>query len=346
MHDNGVVLNKEQYNMRIPISFLDLVPIGEGQTAATAIAQSVQMAQMAEQCGFKRFWLAEHHNMPGIASAATSLLLCHLGNHTQRIRLGSGGIMLPNHSPLVIAEQFGTLESLFPNRIDLGLGRAPGSDLATADALHRTMEDSERFPDDVLELQAYLQSTNLNDTIRAIPGQGLNIPLWILGSSLYGAQMAAYFGLPYAFASHFAPQMLKQAIHVYRSTFRPSQSLAKPYVSIAANLLLSDSIEEARYQFTSKQQSFVQLRRGNAGLIPKPIKDMESYWNASEKDMAASALSCSFVGTVASQSLAIEHFLSEFAPDELIVTCGIYDQATRLKTLQYAQDLPMFSFES
>lgn len=331
--------------MKIPISFLDLVPVGEGQSIRTAIEQSVQMAQQSEACGFARFWLAEHHSTPAIASAATSLLLCHIGNHTQHIRIGAGGIMLPNHSPLIIAEQFGTLESLFPNRIDLGLGRAPGSDMQTAEALRRSFEDSERFPDDIVELQEYFQPYTTQNTVQAIPGVGLNIPLWILGSSLYGAQLAAYLGLPYAFASHFAPNMLKQAIEVYRQNFRPSAQLQKPYVSIAANLLLTESIEESQFQFTSKLQSFVHLHRNNRLPIPKPTKEMEAFWNEQEKTTATAALSCSFVGTVDSITPALNHFLQEFQPDELIVTCGIYDQQTRLQTLQLATELPQFSFE-
>ncbi len=330
--------------MSTSMSFLDLVPIGIDQSIATALAQSVQMAQTAEAVGFKRFWIAEHHNMTGIASAATSVVLCHLGNHTQKIRLGAGGIMLPNHSPLAIAEQFGTLETLFPNRIDLGLGRAPGSDHLTAEALHRSHEDSERFPDDVMQLQYYLQSQDTDDTVIAVPGRGLNIPLWILGSSLYGAQLAAYLGLPYAFASHFAPQMLKQAIEIYRQHFRPSSTLDKPHVSIAANLVLSDTVEDAQYHFSSKLQSFVLSRRNQRGPIPKPITNMDSFWNQREKAMALDSLSCSFIGTVESVTPTLTHFLNEYQPDELIVTCGIYEQEVRIKTLQHARHLPFITW--
>lgn len=330
--------------MPIPISLLDLVPVGEGQTTATAIQQCVELAQHAERTGFKRFWLAEHHNMEGIASAATSVLLCHIGNHTNTIRLGSGGIMLPNHSPLVIAEQFGTLATLFPNRIDLGLGRAPGSDMNTATALRRNHQDADRFPQDVMELHYYLNSDNANDSVKAYPGRNTRIPLWMLGSSLFGAQLAAHLGLPYAFASHFAPQMLKQAITIYRQQFQPSQQLNAPYVSIAANLVLSDSVEDAEFHFTSKQQSFTNLRRNAAGLTPKPIKDIEAFWSPTEKQSTNAALACSFIGTTQSVSPKIDEFLAEFEPDELIVTCGIYDQAARLKTLKYAAELPQFSF--
>ena len=330
--------------MKIPISLLDLVPVGEGLSIATAIKNSTELAQKAEKVGFKRFWLAEHHNMPSIASAATSVLLCHIGNHTNKIRLGSGGIMLPNHSPLVIAEQFGTLATLFPDRIDLGLGRAPGSDMTTATALRRSHQDSERFPQDVMELQYYLNSNNEKDNVKAFPGRGTQIPLWILGSSLFGAQLAAHLGLPYAFASHFAPQMLKHAVDIYRQQFKPSEQLDKPYVSIAANLVLSESVENDEYHFTSKQQSFTNLRRNHIGLTPKPIENIDAWWSPEEKKSTSHALSCSFIGTVESVTPKIDEFLSTYEPDELIVTCGIHNQETRLKTLEYAKQLPHFKF--
>lgn len=330
--------------MQIPISLLDLVPVGEGQTIAIAIQQSTELAQHAEKIGFKRFWLAEHHNMPGIASAATSLLLCHIGNQTNKIRLGSGGIMLPNHSPLVIAEQFGTLATLFPDRIDLGLGRAPGSDMTTATALRRSHQDSERFPQDVMELQHYFNSDNERDAVKAFPGRSTKVPIWILGSSLFGAQLAAHLGLPYAFASHFAPQMLKHAVDIYRQQFRPSEQLDKPYVSIAANIILSETVADAEYHFTSKQQSFTNLRRNYVGLIPKPIENIDAFWSPEEKKSTSQALSCSFIGTVESVTPKIDEFLATYQPDELIMTCGIHNQAARLKTLQYVQQLPHFKF--
>lgn len=330
--------------MPIPISLLDLVPVGEGRSIATAIGQCVEYAQQAEEMGFNRFWLAEHHNMAGIASAATSVLLCHIGNHTKKIRIGAGGIMLPNHSPLLIAEQFGTLATLFPDRVDLGLGRAPGSDGTTANALRRTHFDSERFPQDVIELQYYLNSDDPNDAVKAYPGRNTKIPLWILGSSLFGAQLAAHLGLPYAFASHFAPQMLKQAVEIYRKQFKPSEQLDKPYVSIAANLVLSDTVEDAAFHFTSKQQSFTNLRRNQAGLIPKPIHDIEAFWTPQEKESTSAALACSFIGTVDSVSPKIDEFLAEYQPDEIIAKCGLYDQSARLRTLKYAKELPQFKF--
>lgn len=329
---------------KIPISLLDLVPVGEGQTIATAIKQSVELAQCAENVGFKRFWLAEHHNMAGIASAATSLLLCHIGNHTQKIRIGAGGIMLPNHSPLVIAEQFGTLATLFPDRIDLGLGRAPGSDMTTATALRRNQQSSDHFPSDVVELQYYLNSDDDTDLVKAFPGRDTKIPLWMLGSSLFGAQLAAHLGLPYAFASHFAPQSLKQATEIYRKQFNPSKQLAEPYVSIATNLVLSETVEDAEYHFTSKQQSFTNLRRNQAGLTPKPIKNIDAFWSPVERQSTSAALACSFIGTVDSVSPQIDEFLAEYQPDELIITCGIYDQVARLKTLKLAKELPQFQF--
>lgn len=328
----------------IPISFLDLAPIPQGATATSALQQTVSMAQAAEKYGFNRYWLAEHHNMPGIASSATSVLLAYIGSQTQHIRIGSGGVMLPNHAPLVIAEQFGTLAILYPNRIDLGLGRAPGTDGATFRALRRTHNDADHFPQDVQELLHYLNTTEPS-TVRAIPGQQTHVPIWILGSSLFGAQLAAHFGLPYAFASHFAPQMLEEAVGMYRRGFKPSQYLAEPYVMVAANLLLAEDEATARYHFNSSQQSFVNLRRGMAGQIPPPIPDMMDFWTIAEKSMVESALSIAFVGSVASVKPDLEKFLNRLQPDELIVTCNIYDNTTRLHSLSLVEQLNLFDLK-
>ncbi|MCA8896952.1 MAG: LLM class flavin-dependent oxidoreductase, partial [Amphiplicatus sp.] len=253
----------------IPLSVLDLCPIIEGGDAASSFANSLDLARHAEGLGYRRFWLAEHHNLRGVASAATSVLIGHIAAGTSHIRVGAGGIMLPNHSPLVIAEQFGTLASLFPGRIDLGLGRAPGGDQATARALRRNLETgAASFPHDVVELQGYFQPAVPGQVIRAVPGAGLNVPLWILGSSLYGAQLAAHLGLPYAFASHFAPTEMENAIAFYRGRFQPSEHLTEPYVMLGVNMFAADTDEEARFHFTSLQQAFVNLRTGNPGELP------------------------------------------------------------------------------
>ena len=257
--------------MTIPLSFLDLAPVPEGISIASGIAQTVETARQAEQIGLNRYWLAEHHNMPGIASAATSVLLAHIGAKTDRIRIGSGGVMLPNHAPLMVAEQFGTLQALYGDRIDLGLGRAPGTDGATFRALRRQMQDADRFPQDVQELLFFLGGDSDTSPVQAFPGANSNVPVWILGSSLFGATLAAKLGLPYAFASHFAPRMMTQAIAAYREQFEPSAYLDKPYLMLAANLLIADDEATARYHFTSTQQSFVRLRRGSRGQMPKPI---------------------------------------------------------------------------
>ncbi|HAR74839.1 MAG TPA: alkane 1-monooxygenase, partial [Psychrobacter sp.] len=257
----------------IPLSFLDLAPVPEGKSITEGIAQTVETAQQAEKSGLNRYWMAEHHNMPGIASAATSVLLSHIGAQTKRIRIGAGGVMLPNHAPIVIAEQFGTLQALYGDRVDLGLGRAPGTDGATFQALRRQMQDADRFPQDVQELMYFLGNGTDDSPVQAFPGAKSNVPIWILGSSLFGATLAAHLGLPYVFASHFAPQMLGQAITAYREQFRPSAYLEKPYVMLAANLLLADDDATAQYHFTSAQQSFVRLRRGETGQMPKPTHD-------------------------------------------------------------------------
>lgn len=328
----------------IPISFLDLVPVPQDSNAKTAFKQAVSIAQTAERVGFNRYWLAEHHNMRGIASTATSVLLSHIGANTSTIRLGSGGIMLPNHAPLVVAEQFGTLATLYGERIDLGVGRAPGTDGATFRALRRTLHDADNFPQDVQELIHYFDPLD-GQTVTAMPANGLSVPVWILGSSLFGASLAAALGLPYAFASHFAPQMLSQAVTLYRENFKPSRFLDKPYVMVASNLLLADTDAEAAYQFTSAQQSFVNLRRGKPSQMPKPIDDIEAYWTPAEKHMVASALAISFVGSVATVQPKLAHFLDTIQLDEMIVTCNIYDNQARINSLSLVNDLDLFDLQ-
>ena len=282
----------------IPFSILDLAPIVQGATAADALRNTLDLAQHAEKWGYHRYWLAEHHNMPGIASAATSVVIAHVAAGTQTIRVGSGGIMLPNHSPLVIAEQFGTLASLFPGRIDLGIGRAPGTDQLTMLALRRdaaTAADS--FPRDVRELQHYFQPFELGQKIRAVPGAGLDIPIWLLGSSLFSAQLAAHLGLPFAFASHFAPTDLLEALRIYRERFEPSQQLGQPYAMVAAGVVAAPTDAEARRHFTSTQQSFLKLRRGMPGQLPPPVVDIDSYASPAERASLNQALRYSFVGS-------------------------------------------------
>jgi len=328
--------------MTIPLSFLDLAPVPEDKTIAEGIKQTVEVAKLAESVGINRYWLAEHHNMPGIASAATSVLLSHIGSQTSRIRIGSGGVMLPNHAPIVIAEQFGTLQALYGDRVDLGLGRAPGTDGATFRALRRQMQDADRFPQDVQELLFFLGTDSNDSPVQAFPGANSQVPVWILGSSLFGATLAAKLGLPYAFASHFAPRMMTQAIQAYREQFEPSQYLDKPHLMLAANLLLADDDETARYHFTSTQQSFVRLRRGGRGQMPKPTHNMDNIWSAPEKAMVDDALAVSFVGSVPTVQTLLRHFIDEHQPDELMVTANIYDQAARLRSLELIPELGIF----
>ena len=330
----------------IPLSFLDLAPVPTGRTIAQGIAQTVEIAQKAEDVGFNRYWMAEHHNMSGIASAATAVLLSHIGSQTEHIRIGAGGIMLPNHAPLVVAEQFGTLQALYGDRIDLGLGRAPGTDEATFQALRRQMQDAERFPQDVQELLYFLGDTTDNSPVQAFPGAKSKVPVWILGSSTFGATLAAHLGLPYVFASHFAPQMLAQAVKAYHENFKPSVYLSKPYVMLAANLLLADDDTTAHYHFTSAQQSFVRLRRGERGQMPKPVEDMDTIWSPSEKAMVDSALSVSFIGSVDTVKPKLADFIAKYQPDELIVTANIYDQAARLRSLELTSQLNLFTLQS
>jgi luciferase family oxidoreductase group 1 len=323
--------------MTIPFSVLDLSPIVEGGTAADALRNTLDLAQHAEKWGFNRYWLAEHHNMTGIASAATSVVIGHVAAGTRTIRVGSGGIMLPNHAPLVIAEQFGTLESLFPGRIDLGLGRAPGTDRQASLALRRDLDaNAERFPQDVLELRALFDEVQPGQQIRAVPGAGLKVPLWILGSSLYGAQVAAMLGLPYAFASHFAPDALMPALEIYRRHFKPSAQLDKPYVMVAANIIAADSDAEGRRLLTSLQQSFVKLRRGTPGKLAPPIDDINTWAAPVELAGLGHSLIYSFAGAPETVRRGVESFLKMTQADELIVSGHIYDHGARLHSYELA----------
>jgi len=316
------------------LSVLDLAFVPDGSTPADALRNTLDLAQHAERWGYTRYWLAEHHNMVGIASAATSIVIAHVAGGTRTIRVGAGGIMLPNHSPLVIAEQFGTLESLFPGRIDLGLGRAPGTDQRTVRALRRDPLAAESFPQDVLELQAYFGELQPGQVVQAVPGTGLNVPLWILGSSLYGAQLAAALGLPYAFASHFAPDELMAALAIYREKFRPSAQLAKPYAMVGANVIAADTDAEARRLFTSAQQAFTNLLRGARGQLRPPIDDIEGYWAPHEKAQAMRMLACSFVGSPATVRAGLERFVADTGADEVIVAAAIYEHAARLRSYE------------
>jgi len=316
------------------LSVLDLVPVQVGSTPAIALRNSLALAQRAEQLGFERYWVAEHHNMTGIASAATAVVIGFLAGGTSSIRVGSGGIMLPNHSPLVIAEQFGTLAALYPGRIDLGLGRAPGTDQTTVRALRRDPRAADTFPEDVQELQALFEPARPGQPVQAVPGAGLEVPLWILGSSLYGAQLAAALGLPYAFASHFAPEALEEALDLYRRLFRPSRQLQTPHAMAGVNVVVADTDDAARRLFTSHQQSFVNLRRGRPGPQQAPIDDIETYWSAAEKDMAQRALRCSFVGSPDTVRAGLERFARDTGVDELMVVSAIFDPAARQRSYE------------
>jgi luciferase family oxidoreductase group 1 len=323
----------------IPLSILDLSPIVEGGDATQSFHNSLDLAQHGERWGYQRFWLAEHHGMPGIASAATAVLIGYVAGGTSRIRVGAGGIMLPNHSPLVIAEQFGTLESLFPGRIDLGLGRAPGSDHVTARALRRNLaSDADEFPQDVLELIDYFADSPRRH-VRAVPGAGLNVPVWILGSSLFGAQLAAALGLPYAFASHFAPQMMMQAIELYRSTFRPSVQLDKPYVMLGFNVFAADTDEEAQFRATSMQQAFVNLRSGRPSRLQPPSKGYLEQLGAQERAMLDQVLSCSAIGSPATVAAQLKAFIERTGADELMITSQIFEHAARLRSYEITADI-------
>ena len=323
----------------IPLSVLDLSPITEGSDAAQSFRNTRDLAQHAERFGYRRYWLAEHHNMPGIASAATSVLIGHVAGATSTIRVGAGGIMLPNHSPLVIAEQFGTLASLYPGRIDLGVGRAPGSDQITARALRRNLEgEIDGFPNDVVELMRYFDEPGASGPVRSVPGVGLKVPVWILGSSLYGAQLAAMLGLPYAFASHFAPAQMMQAIEVYRSLFKPSDALKAPYVMLGFNVFTADTDSEAELLSTSVQQAFVNLRTGRPRPLPPPRADYGSTLGPSERSIIDSALSCSAIGAPNTVRDKISTFVDRTGANELMITSQIYRHDARVRSYQLAAE--------
>jgi luciferase family oxidoreductase group 1 len=315
-------------------SILDLAQVPQGSTPSDALRNTLDLAQHAERWGYKRYWLAEHHNMVGIASAATSLVIAHVAAGTKTIRVGAGGIMLPNHSPLVIAEQFGTLEALYPGRIDLGLGRAPGTDQRTLRALRRAPENAENFPQDVLELQAFLGPLQQGQAVQAVPGTNTHVPLWILGSSLFGAQLAGVLGLPYAFASHFAPDALMEALKIYRNTFQPSQQLQKSYAMIGVNVVVAETDAEARRLFTSVQQSFANLIRGTRSQMPPPIDDIESYWTPAEKAHAQGMLAFAVVGAPDTVQARLAEIIKQTGADELMVVSAIYDHAARLRSYE------------
>lgn len=323
----------------VPLSVLDLAPIPQGSTAREAFHASLALAQQAEKLGFHRYWLAEHHNMTGIASAATSVLIGYLAANTTTLRLGSGGVMLPNHAPLVIAEQFGTLESLYPGRIDLGLGRAPGSDQRTMMALRRHLSgtQADTFPQDVADLVNWFDaSEDQQPPVQPVPGLGLKIPVWLLGSSLYSAQLAAQMGLPFAFASHFAPDLLFQALQVYRKHFQPSARLAQPYAMVCVNVVAADSERDARFLFTSMQQQFINLRRGKPGPLPAPVENMDNLWSPSEQYGVQQALSMSVVGDIEKVRQGLTSLIRETQADEIMVNGQIFDTQARLRSFELA----------
>lgn len=318
----------------VAISVLDLVPVREGQEAGDALRASMDLARHAEALGYTRYWVAEHHNMTGIASAATAVVIGQLAAATKTIRVGAGGIMLPNHAPLIIAEQFGTLEALFPGRIDLGLGRAPGTDQMTMRAMRRSPMASDQFPQDVLEVQAFFAPAGPNQAIQAVPGAGLNVPLWILGSSLFGAQLAAELGLPYAFAAHFAPDALMQALAVYRERFKPSDQLKTSYAMPGINVIAAETDAEARYLATSLQQRFVGMVRGARGKLQPPIDDIETYWSPAEKAHVSAMLRYAFIGSPETLKRSLGAFIAATRADEIIATAPIFDHAARKRSFE------------
>jgi len=324
----------------VPLSILDLVPVVEGSTPREALHRSLDLAQHAERLGaFTRYWVAEHHNMVGIASAATSVVIGYLAGGTSKIRVGAGGIMLPNHSPLQIAEQFGTLESLYPGRIDLGLGRAPGTDQVTVRAMRRDPRASDEFPQDVQELRALFEPAREGQRVQAVPGAGLRVPLWILGSSLFGAQLAAALGLPYAFASHFAPAALGDALAIYRQKFEPSAQLARPHAMVGVNVIAAETDAEARRLFTSLQQAFTDLLRGARGLQKPPIDDIDAYWSSSEKRAAQAMLEHSIVGSRETVRAGLERFVARTRADELMVVTHVFDHEARKRSYEILAEL-------
>ncbi|MGX1307048.1 luciferase family oxidoreductase group 1 [Amorphus suaedae] len=331
----------------IPYSLLDLSPIPEGGTAADSLRNTIDLARHAEQLGYNRYWLAEHHNMAGIASAATAVLIGQVAAATSTIRVGSGGVMLPNHAPLMVAEAFGTLATLFPDRIDLGLGRAPGTDMATARALRRNLGGGDTFPQDVVELMDYFDDADPATRVRAIPGVGTHVPVWILGSSTFGAQLAAHLGLPYAFASHFAPAALSHAIEIYRTTFRPSKHLARPYFMLAINVFAGADDAEGRYLMSSMQQAFANLRTGNPGPLPRPVENVEEKLDPRIIPMVSEALACSAFGGPESVKTQLKKLIGHYAPDEVILAGQIHAHDKRLRSFEIAaeamRDLDMAS---
>ena len=323
----------------IPFSVLDTSPVIEGGDASAAFRNTLDLARHAERWGYLRYWLAEHHNMPGIASAATSVVIAHVAGGTSTIRVGSGGVMLPNHAPLVIAEQFGTLASLYPGRIDLGLGRAPGTDMRTAQALRRNLGGGDNFPQDVLELQFYFRPAEEGQAVRAVPGAGLDVPIWLLGSSLYSAQLAAALGLPFAFATHFAPDAVGEALRLYRSRFRPSAQLDRPYAMLGLNICAADTDIEAARLFTSLQQQWTLLRRGAPAPLPPPVASMDGRWSEDERAGLSHALSRAIVGSPETVRQKLGDFIAETAADEIIMTSQIYDHAARLRSYEVVADI-------
>lgn len=324
----------------LPISVLDLAPIVTGGDAARALRNSLDLAQHAERWGYRRYWLAEHHNMPGIASAATSVVIGYVASGTATIRVGSGGVMLPNHAPLVIAEQFGTLRALYGDRIDLGVGRAPGTDPLTAFALRRNLDSRpDGFADDVVELLGYFRAPSAEQKVRAVPGAGLGVPLWLLGSSLYSAQLAAALGLPFSFASHFAPDHLLEALALYRNGFRPSASLARATVMPALAVYAAETDREAERLFTSLQQAFIQLRRGTPGPLPPPVDSMDGRWSPAEKMMLEHTFSLALVGSKERVRRGLQDFIARTRPDEIMVTAGIFDHTARLRSFEIVAEI-------
>jgi luciferase family oxidoreductase group 1 len=317
-----------------PLSVLDLAPVPAGGSPAVALRNTLDLAQYAEQWNYRRYWLAEHHNMVGIASAATAVVIAYVGSGTKSIRIGSGGVMLPNHAPLLIAEQFGTLESLYPGRIDLGLGRAPGTDQLTLRALRRDPTSADTFPQDVLELQALLGPVQSGQAVQAVPGAGTNVPIWILGSSLFGAQLAAALGLPFAFASHFAPDMLLSALDIYRARFQPSQQLDRPYAMAGVNVIAAGTDADARYLFTSAQQAFTNLIRGKRGRLQPPISDIDAYWTPHEKTEVSRMLTYAFVGGPETVEENLKQFIALTKVDEVMVASAIFEHAARLRSYE------------
>lgn len=318
-------------------SVLDLAPVPEGHDAAQALKNTAALAQRAEALGYHRYWMAEHHNMPGIASAATSVLIGHVAAHTRTMRVGAGGIMLPNHAPLAIAEQFGTLATLYGDRIDLGLGRAPGGDQAVYHALRRGGGD--RFPDDVVELMGYLGEPRPEAPVRAIPGEGTFVPVWILGSSLYGAQLAAHLGLPYAFASHFAPDALEEAVALYRRYFKPSAQLGKPRFMLAVNVFAAETDAEGAYLRTSMQQAFARMRTGTRGKLPRPVEDIDAAIGAGVRQGVDQALRVSATGSPDTVRRELQALIARYAPDEVILTGQIHDHAARVRSFELAAEV-------